>query len=70
MPARKQIEESLKIEHKGQQTRQLAIIEGTERLEVLGARYDAGLDNKEKTLQSEGIFWSFFYASKTNKKTQ
>ena len=50
MPARKQLEESLKIEHKDEQTRQLAITEGTARLEVLGARYDAGLDRKEKTI--------------------
>ena len=54
MPARKQLEESLKIEHKDEQTRQLAITEGTARLEVLGARYDAGLDRKEKTIIDYG----------------
>ena len=50
MPARKQLEESLKIEQKDARTRQLAIENGTERLKVLAARYDAGLDRKEKTL--------------------
>jgi len=54
MPARKQLEESLKIEQKDARTRQLAIENGTERLKVLAARYDAGLDRKEKTLLDYG----------------
>ena len=46
MPERKQLEESLKLDA---DERQLALEDGVDRLEELGARYDAGLDKKEKT---------------------
>ena len=46
MPERKQLEESLKLDA---DEKQLAIEDGIDRLEELAARYDAGLDRKEKT---------------------
>ena len=54
MPARKQIEESLKIKHVDEKTTHEALLEGTARLEVLGERYDAGLDKKEKSIIDYG----------------